>query len=167
MKHTAAAFHVVLICCLLYVLSLAFLVVTARCSLGTVLTGMKPEVRCTSVASVVSLFVDVKKKMWPISYFCNWVNWQPTWLLMLLHSTPGRLQNETSHITRGGHTLTTDWIQSLLLRAHSCNKAQVYPWQHRSRFDIVTPIGVYQRIIGQQGSPNLTTGHYALSLEGF
>ena len=30
---------------------------TARCSLGTVLTGMKPEVRYTSVASVVSLFV--------------------------------------------------------------------------------------------------------------
>ena len=74
MKHTAAAFRGALICCLLYVLFLAFLVVTARCSLGTVLTGMKPEVRCTTVASVVSLFVGVEKKTWPISHFRDRVN---------------------------------------------------------------------------------------------
>ena len=64
--------HLLLAVCA--VLSLAFLVVTARCSLRTVLTGMKPEVRCTTVASVVSLFVGVEKKTWPISHFCDRVN---------------------------------------------------------------------------------------------
>ena len=53
---------------------------TARCSLGTVLTGMKPEVRYTSVASVVSLFVGVEKKMWPISHICDRVDRRRTWL---------------------------------------------------------------------------------------
>ena len=54
---------------------------TARCSLGTVLIGMK--VHCTSVASVVSLFIGVEKKTWPISHFHDRVDRQPTWLLML------------------------------------------------------------------------------------
>ena len=30
---------------------------------------MKPEVHCTSVASVVSIFVGSEKKTWPISHF--------------------------------------------------------------------------------------------------
>ena len=42
---------------------------------------MKPEVRCTSVASVVYLFIDIEKKTLPISHFHDRVEQQPTWLL--------------------------------------------------------------------------------------
>ena len=73
MKHTAAAFCRALVCCLLCVSPLTFSL-TATCSLGTVLTGMKPEVLCTSVASIVSLFIGVEKKTWPISHFCDRVD---------------------------------------------------------------------------------------------
>ena len=40
----------------------------------SVLIGMKLEVRCTSVASVVSLFIGVVKKTWPVSHFRNQVD---------------------------------------------------------------------------------------------
>ena len=70
MKHTAAAFRGALVSCLLCVPSLTFLVESNQ----TVLTGMKPEVRCTSAASVVSLFLGVEKKTWPISHFSDRVD---------------------------------------------------------------------------------------------
>ena len=82
---------------------------------------MKPEVRCTSVASVVYLFIDVEKKTLPISHFHDRVEQQLTWLLTFTAS------EQNLAFTRGGPTLTTDQIQSLLLRAHGCNKAQVHP----------------------------------------
>ena len=63
---------------------------TARCSLGTVLIGMKPEVHCTFVASVVPLLIGIVKKVWPISHFLDRVNGQPTWLLMLTTLCPSR-----------------------------------------------------------------------------
>ena len=106
MKHTAAVFaERLFVACRVYHFWLFSL--TVRCSLGTVLIGMKPEVRCTSVASVVSLFIGVEKKTWPISHFRNRVDRQPTGFSRLLHSAPQRLLNETSHITKGGPTLTT------------------------------------------------------------
>ena len=58
-------------CC---VYRLGLLSPTARCSLGTVLTDMKPEVHCTFVASAVSLFIGIEKKMRPISRFCDRVD---------------------------------------------------------------------------------------------
>ena len=71
---------------------------------------MKPVACCTSVASIVSLFLGVEKKTWPISHFCDRVNGQPTWLLTLTMLRPSRLLNETSPITRVGPTVTTDRI---------------------------------------------------------
>ena len=59
---------------------------TVRCSLRTVLTGMKPEVRCTSVASIVSLFVDVGKKTWPISHFA--IESMTTYMVSHAYYTP-------------------------------------------------------------------------------
>ena len=86
---------------------------TARCSPGTVLIGMKPEVHCTSVASVVSLFIGVGKKTWLISHFRDRVDRQPSWLLTITTLRPSRAsERKTSHITRGDPTLTTDRIQS-------------------------------------------------------
>ena len=72
MKHMAAAFRGALLCsflCVQYRLWLFSL--TVRCSPGTVLIAMKPEVHCTSVASVVSVFIGIGKKTWPISHLCD------------------------------------------------------------------------------------------------
>lgn len=113
---------------LLVVYRLWLFLLTVRCSLRTVLIPMKPEVRCTSVASIVSLFIDIEKKMWPISHFRDWADWWSIRLLTLTTLHPLKLLNETSHVTRGGPTLTTDRTQSLLVGIHSCNKAQAHPW---------------------------------------
>ena len=58
---TAAAFREVLLCSLLCVPSSGFLV-DSEIQSRTVLIALKPEVHCTSVASVVSLFIGVRKK---------------------------------------------------------------------------------------------------------
>ena len=39
---------------------------------------MKPEVHCTSVASVVFVFIGVGKKTWPISHLRDRVDRQPS-----------------------------------------------------------------------------------------
>ena len=77
----AAAFCGALVCCLLSIddlhgclYRLWLFSLTARCSLGTVLIGLKPQVRCTAVASVVSVFIGVEKETWPISHFCDRVD---------------------------------------------------------------------------------------------
>ena len=54
---------------------------TVRRSYGTVLIGIKLEVRCTSVASLVSLFIGFEKKTSPVSHFRDRVDRQPTQLL--------------------------------------------------------------------------------------
>ena len=75
----------------------------------------------SSVTNVVSLFVDGRRwENMANKSLCNWVNDDLHGFSCLLHSAPWRLLNETSHITRGGPTVTTDGIQSTLLRAHSC-----------------------------------------------
>ena len=53
-------------------------------------TGMKHEVRCTSVASVVSLFVGVEKKTWPVSHFCDRLDRRLTWFLTLATHGPSK-----------------------------------------------------------------------------
>ena len=70
---------------------------TVRHSYGTVLVGIKLEVCCTSVASLVSLFIGVEKKTWPVSHFCDRVDRQLTWLLMLSAPAPWGLPDETSN----------------------------------------------------------------------
>ena len=50
---------------------------TVRRSYGTVLIGMKLEVRCTSVASLVSLFIGIEKKTWPVNHFRDRIDRQP------------------------------------------------------------------------------------------
>ena len=89
-KHTAHAFHGAPTCCLLCgVLPLTFLWqqnITSK----LVWMGMKREVHCTSLASVVSLFIEVENKTWPISHFRNWVDWQLRWLLTLTMIRPSR-----------------------------------------------------------------------------
>ena len=72
----------------------------------------------TFVVSLVSLFIGVKKKTWPVSHFCDRVDRQPTWIPTFTTLCPLRVSSQT---TRGCPTLTSDSIQSLLLRAHSCN----------------------------------------------
>ena len=61
MTPMAAAFRELLLCSLCLPSS-AFLV-DSEIQPRTVLIAMKPEVHCTSVASVVSLFIGVRKKM--------------------------------------------------------------------------------------------------------
>ena len=60
-KHMAHTFcgAPIVTCCVYHLWLIMF---TANLSLGTVLIGMKLEVCCTSVASVVSLFIGIKKK---------------------------------------------------------------------------------------------------------
>ena len=89
MKHVAAAFRGALLCSLLCIPSLAFLVDSE-----TVLIAMKPEVHCTSIASVVSLFIGVGKKNWPISHFRDRVDRQPSWLLTLTTLRPSRASEQ-------------------------------------------------------------------------
>ena len=68
MKHTEPPLHgAPIIACCVYRFWLFSL--TVRRSYGTVLIGIKLEVRCTSVASLVSLFIGVEKKTWPVSHF--------------------------------------------------------------------------------------------------
>ena len=94
--------HLFVVCCVyrLWLFSL-----TASCSLGTVLIGMKPEVYCTSVASVVSLFIGAQKKR--VTFVIKTFN-KLHGFSHLLRSAPWGLLNKTSHITRGAPTLTTD-----------------------------------------------------------
>ena len=89
MKHMAAAFRRALLCSLLCVPSLAFLV-DSETQLRTVLIAMMPEVHCTSVTSVVSLFIGGGKKTWPISHFCDRVDRQPSWLLTFTTLRPSK-----------------------------------------------------------------------------
>ena len=65
---------------------------TVRRSFRTVFIGIKLEVRCTSVASFVSLFIGIEKKMWPVtvSHFRDRVDRQPTQLLTLSALRPLR-----------------------------------------------------------------------------
>ena len=122
-KHTTAAFHRTLVCCGYHL----WLFLLTRCSLGTVFIRMKPEIRCTSVSSLVSLLIGVEKKTWPIVTFAIESIDDLHGLSRLLRSALEGLPNKTLHITRRGPTLTTDQIQSLLLKAYGCNKAQVQP----------------------------------------
>ena len=66
MKHTERPFRgaPIVTCC---VYRLWFFSLTVRRSYGTVL--IKPWVCCTSVASLVSLFIGVEKKTWPVTDF--------------------------------------------------------------------------------------------------
>ena len=107
-KHKAR-FHRAPTCCLLCgVPPLTFLWLR---DIHVALIGMKPEIHWTSLASVVSLFIGVENKTWPISHFCDWVDRQWTWLL----TPPLKDFWIKPHITRRGSTQTTDRIESLLL----------------------------------------------------
>ena len=52
--------------------------------------AMRPEVHCISVASVVSVFIDVGKKTWPMNHFRDRVDRQPSWFLTLTTLRPSR-----------------------------------------------------------------------------
>ena len=87
MKHTEPPFRgAPIVACCVYRFWLFSL--TVRRSYGTVLIGIKLEVRCTSVASLVSLFIGIEKKTWPVSHFRDRVDRQPTRLLTLSASAP-------------------------------------------------------------------------------
>ena len=97
---------------------------------------MKLEVHCTSVASLVSLFVAVEKKTWPVSHFCN-----------MLHSS--RFLDETSQITKECPTLTAEG-QGLCI--HSSQQEEIHLAQKLVFKELTQQVFMYYKILTNTSS---------------
>ena len=100
-----------------------------RCNPRTDLIGMKPNVRCTFVGSVVSLLTGVERKWgeW-VTFVIDLINNHHGFLVSLC-SSPWGLLDQTQHVTRGGPNLTTDQISKVLLIAYGCDETQLLLWR--------------------------------------